>query len=87
MDKDLREEIIESMDAICFSPSDKKRIVANLTQAKIAPIEREDKNMKKWKLPKVAVIAVTVIALTGGVAYAAGTISSTSVGSSIFDYK
>lgn len=87
MDKDLREEIIESMDAICFSPSDKKRIVANLTQTKITPIEREGKNMKKWKLPKVAVIAVTVIALTGGVAYAAGTISSTSVGSSIFDYK
>lgn len=76
-----------AMDDLQFSSRDKERMSRNLLWHEQRTEEREVATMKKWRLSKVAVIALALLVVTGGVAYASGFIAYISNSVSGKDYK
>ena len=87
MSRDYKNEFNKSIESLRFSSETKKRLYDRLLQSDNKGSEREDHIMKKWTLPKVAVVVAACLAISGGAVFAAGQIVSTSTGSSILDYK
>ncbi len=87
MPRDYEKEFNKSIEGLHFSSETRKRLYGRLICSDIKRSEREDHIMKKWTLSKIAAAVVASLALTGGVALAAGQIVSTYSGASIFDYK
>ena len=92
MSCDFEMQFKESIEDLYFSPSDKERLRDELLGKAISfsgrsEEESEGKTMKKWTIKKIAAVMAIVLVASGGAAYASGIISTTSVGSSVFDYK
>ena len=68
MRKTFEDEFKKTMDALRFSPEDKKRITEKIIQTHS---EQRRINMNKWTLPKAAAIAATCLLVTGGTVFAA----------------
>ena len=71
MRKTFEDEFKKTMDALRFSPEDKKRITEKIIQTYS---EQRRINMNKWTLPKAAAIAATCLLVTGGTVFAASKI-------------
>ena len=71
MRKTFEDEFKKTMDALRFSPKDKKRITEKIIQTHS---EQRRINMNKWTLPKAAAIAATCLLVTGGTVFAASKI-------------
>jgi len=71
MRKTFEDEFKKTMDALRFSPEDKKRITEKIIQTHS---EQRRINMNKWTLPKAAAIAATCLLVTGGTVFAASKI-------------
>ena len=71
MRKTFEDEFKKTMDALRFSPEDKKRITEKIIQTHT---EQRRINMNKWTLPKAAAIAATCLLVTGGTVFAASKI-------------
>ena len=76
-----------AMDDLHFSSGDKDRLIRNLLRQEHRIKEREVVSMKKMRLGKVAAVAVALLVVTGGVAYASGIIEYISNSVSGADYK
>ena len=71
MRKTFEDEFKKTMDALRFSPEDKKRITEKIIQTHS---EQRRINMNKWTLPKAAAVAATCLLVTGGTVFAASKI-------------
>ena len=83
MSGNFKNSLKNSMDTLCFSSGDKKRMYENLISA-----ESEDTIMKKLTLPRAAAVAAACVVIMGGTAFAASKITTyLSSSNSFYDYE
>ncbi|MBQ9437599.1 MAG: hypothetical protein IJU50_04640 [Lachnospiraceae bacterium] len=87
MSNNFEKQFQESMNRLCFSPSDKEKMQGKLMRSMQDMTEREDELMKKWTLPKMAIAAAFCLMMAGLTVFAASKITQyTSSSNAYYDY-